>query len=253
MLPLPELQLRLGRALRGDTAEGLPLQDRGIAGTRRLQVYRNNHLSALREALRAVYPVTERLVGEAFFAAAADAYVAANPSRSGNIQDYGGSFPAFLVAYAPARGLPYLGDVASLEWWRVQTSIAAPHVPMDLQALAGVPADVLPDLHFHHQPGAHAFSSPFPILSIWEFCQEAEPQGQLDLDKGGERVLFFRRGLDTHMRRISAGEHAFQVSLCRGGTFATACQAGLNEEPGFDVQASFTAAVRDEILTDFYL
>lgn len=253
MLPLPELQQRLGQALRGATADGLPLQARGIAGTRRLQVYRNNHLSALREALRAVYPITERLVGEAFFAAAADAYVAANPSRSGNIQDYGGSLPAFLAAYAPAGGLPYLSDVASLEWRRVQTSSAAPHVPMDLQALAGVPADELPELHFHHQPGAHAFASPFPILSIWEFCQEAELQGRLDMDKGGERVLFFRRGLDTHMRRISAGEHAFLVSLCRGGAFATACQAGLDEEPGFDVQAGFAAAVRDEILTDFYL
>src|ERR1700743_1791638 len=78
--------------------------------------------------------------------------------------------------------------------------------------------------------------SPSPTLSIGDFCQEAEPQGRLDLDKGGERVLFFRRELDTHMRCISAGEHAFLVSLCRGGAFATACQAGLDEEPGFDVQ-----------------
>ena len=54
MLPLPELQQKLGQALRGGVATGLPLHDRGLSGVRRLQVYRNNHAGALREALHAV-------------------------------------------------------------------------------------------------------------------------------------------------------------------------------------------------------
>lgn len=253
MLPLPELQQRLGMALRGGTAAGLPLRDHGIAGHRRLQVYRNNHVTALREALRAVYPVTERLVGEAFFAVAADAYAAATPSHSGNIQDYGGAFSLFLENYVPAASLPYLGDVAALEWRRLQTSMAEPHGPMDLEALAKVPRDTLPELHFHQQPGAHAFDSRYPVLSIWEFCQQVEPEAQLDLDRGGERVLIFRTGLDVQMRRLSAGEHAFLVNLDCGASFAHACQAGIDVDPGFDVQACFSAAVRDAILADFYL
>jgi hypothetical protein len=253
MLPLPELQRKLGQSLRGGTESGLPLRDHGISGARRLQVYRNNHAAALREALRAVYPVTQRLVGEDFFAVAADAYSAANPSRSGNIQDYGGAFSKFLEGYAPAASLPYLGDVAALEWRRLQTSIAEQHASLDLQALAQVPEGELTELHFHHQPGAHAFTSMYPILSIWEFCQQAEPEGELDLDTGGECVLFYRADLDVRMRCISAGDRAFLVSLCRGSSFAKACEAAMAEEPGFDVQASFAAIVRDEILTDFYL
>jgi len=252
MLPLPELQQRLGQALRGGAAGHLPLRSRGLSGAQRLQVYRNNHASALREALRAVYPVTERLVGEAFFAVAADAYVAANPSHSGNIQDYGGAFPAFLAGYAPAGQLPYLGDVAALEWRRLQTAIAMPHSSMDLQALARVPEDLLPELRFHHQPAARAMESAHPVLSIWEFCQDPEPAGQLDIDLPGERVLFSRPALDVEMRRISAGEYAFLKTLCRGEIFAQACQAALDAEPAFDIQASFAAFVRDQILTDFY-
>ncbi|HEY1991338.1 MAG TPA: DNA-binding domain-containing protein [Gammaproteobacteria bacterium] len=253
MLPLPELQQQLGQALRGGTAAGLPLRDRGISGVRRLQVYRNNHAAALREALRAVYPVTQRLVGEEFFAAAADGYASVTPSHSGNIQDYGAAFPAFLSTYPPAASLAYLGDVASLEWRRLQTAVAPPHTPMDRKALAEVPADRLTELHFHPQPGAHTFASPYPILSIWEFCQQAEPEATLDLDRGGERVLFFRTGLDVQMRRICAAEHVFLLEICRGADFAGACRAGLATEPGFDVQACFAAAVQDEILTDFYL
>lgn len=253
MLPLPELQYKLGQALRGGSMAGLPLRDHGISGARCLQVYRNNHVTALREALRAVYPITERLVGEEFFASAADAYAAANPSRSGNIQDYGGAFPVFLESYGPAASLPYLGDVAALEWRRIQTAIAPPHVPMDLKALAEVPADMLTELHFHHQPAARAIDSRFPILSIWQFCQEADPQGLLDLDKGSERVLFSRRALDVEMRLLSPGEYAFLRVLCRGETFGEACHTALTVERGFDVEERFAALVREEILTDFYL
>lgn len=253
MLPLPELQQRLGQVLRGGDAAGLPLRAHGIPGARRLQVYRNNHATALREALRAVYPVTERLVGEEFFAVAADAYVAANPSHSGNIQDYGGAFAVFLEGYAPAASLPYLGDVAALEWRRIQAAIAPPHTPMDLKALAEVPADMLTELHFHHQPAARAIDSRFPILSIWQFCQQADPEGELDIGRGAERVLFSRREQDVEMRLLSAGEYAFLRVLCRGETFAAACHTALTVERGFDVEERFAVLVRDEILTSFYL
>lgn len=253
MLPLPELQQKLGQALRGGDAGGLPLHDRGISGARRLQVYRHNHLSALREALRAVYPVTERLVGEDFFAEAADAYVAANPSRSGNIQEYGGAFALFLESYAPAASLPYLGDVAALEWRRLQTAVAPPHTPMDLEALAKVQGDALTELRFHHQPAARAIDSRFPILSIWQFCRQPDPQGELDLDRGGERVLFSRRALEVEMRLLSPGEYAFLRVLCRGETFEAACRTALTVERGFDVEERFAVLVRDEILTGFYL
>lgn len=253
MLPLPELQQRMGQALRGGTAAGLPLRDHGIAGHRRLQVYRNNHVTALREALRAVYPVTERLVGEAFFAAAADAYAAANPSHSGNIQDYGGAFSLFLESYMPALSLPYLGDVAALEWRRLQAAVAPPHTPMDLEALAVVPAEMLTELHFHHQPAARALDSRFPILSIWQFCQQAEPEGELDLGRGAERVLFSRRDQDVEMRLLSAGEYAFLRVLCRGETFDAACRAAFTVERSFDVEERFATLVRDQILTSFYL
>ncbi|HEY4128847.1 MAG TPA: hypothetical protein VGN70_12425, partial [Gammaproteobacteria bacterium] len=136
---------------------------------------------------------------------------------------------------------------------RLQTSIAEQHASLDLQVLAEVPQDKLPELRFHHQPSAHTFTSAYPTLSIWELCQQAEPEGELDLGTSGERVLFYRAGLDVQMRRISVGEHVFLARLCKGRSFAEACEAALAEEPGFNVQACFAAIVRDQILTDCYL
>lgn len=253
MLPLRELQHRFARSLHEPQAVELPLRANGLSAVRRLQVYRNNSLSALQDALQCVYPVTRRLVGDEFFATSARAYIAANPSHSGNIQDYGGAFPVFLSDYPPAASLPYLGDVAALEWRRLQTAVAPPHVPMDLAALAAVPVELQPELHFHHQPAARALCSRFPILSIWEFCQQEEPEGMLQLEGPGESVLFARPALDVYMRRLTPGEYRFLKALCRGDTLEAACREALEAEPDFDVESRFAKLVEEEILTSFYL
>ena len=248
---LPELQQRFGQALVGHPA-GLPIRGHGLNGEQRLQVYRNNMLSAITEALRAVYPVTERLVGKEFFRAAADTYLKSNPSRSGNIQDYGGAFSQFLGSFEPAAGLPYLPDVAALEWRRVQTALAPPHGPMDLAALARVPPELQPELHFRHQPAARAFCSRYPVLTIWEYCQSADPVGDLDIDLAGECVLFARPALDVYMRRLTVGEYTFLHQLCSGHSFEEACVEALRAEPDFEVERRFAELVREEILTGFY-
>ena len=51
----------------------------------RLAIYRRAIFANYRNALRATYPVVERLVGAPFFAAAVDAYVRAHPSCCGDL------------------------------------------------------------------------------------------------------------------------------------------------------------------------
>lgn len=251
MLPLPDLQNRVANALNGRAGE-LPIRGNGLSAAQRLQVYRNNMQSALIAALRSVYPVAERLVGEEFFDAAAYAYLKANPSHSGNVQDYGGAFSQFLNGFGPAASLPYLGDVAALEWRRLQAALAPPHTPVDIEALAAVPKELQPELHFRHQPAARAFCSRFPVLTIWEYCQSVSPEQDLDVELPGECVLFARPALDVYMRRLTPGEYAFLHHLCRGHTFEEACLEALKAEAGFDVERRFAELVREEILTAFY-
>jgi len=253
MLSLPESQRSFGWALRDSDAPVPGIRGHGLKPAQRLQVYRNNMQSALREALRAVYPMSERLVGAEFFAAAAHDYLKDHPSHSGNIQDYGDAFPEFLREFPAAASVPYLGDVAMLEWRRLQTALAPPHTAMDAAALAAVPPELQPELHFSHQPAARAVCSRFPILSIWEFCQAQEPERELDLDRPGECVLFARPRLEVYMRRLSAGEYRFLQSLSRGTTFVEACREALQAEPTFDVQKKFAELVQEEILTGFHL
>src|SRR5262245_28084906 len=109
MLSLRDAQLRFATRLAAPGRE--PESDDA-----RFAIYRANQRANYRNALAATYPVVKRLTGATFFDAAIDAFVAAHPPVSGDLNDYGERLGGFLGRYAPAVDLPYLPDVARLEW-----------------------------------------------------------------------------------------------------------------------------------------
>src|SRR5687768_16032631 len=107
----------------------------GRAGER-LQVYRNNVFISLRQALADVYPVVQRLVGEEFFNQLARRFVREHPSRSGNLHDFGREFAGFLATLPDLTELPYLPDVAALEWALHEVFHEAEARPFDFSTLS---------------------------------------------------------------------------------------------------------------------
>jgi hypothetical protein len=79
-------------------------------------IYRNNILEGFRLALADIYRVLETLIGEECFRALAYEYVHAHPSLCGDRNTYGGELPDWLLTHPLARSVPYLPDVARLEW-----------------------------------------------------------------------------------------------------------------------------------------
>jgi hypothetical protein len=254
MSALPELQSRVIDALFGRGEAGDLVRANGLAGTRRLQVYRNNVEATLSEALAAVYPVTRRLVGEGFFGWTAHGYLQRHASTSGNVQDYGAHYADRLAALPQAAGLPYLADVARLEWaWHeVWHARAAP--PLDPGDLAALPSAQVPELGFALQPAARLLASPWPILRIWLANQpeHATPE-PIDLGDGGCRLLVIQRALDVEIEPLSAGDLALLTLLDAGATLAEALAAALDAEPAFDLQPRLARHIGAGTLTGLRL
>ena len=124
---LADLQAAFAGALL-DPAKAAPTalsSSEGRRQSRRFDVYRNNVTVSLVEALESAFPAVCRLVGAEFFKAAARVYVRQQPPRSPVMLFYGETFPEFLETFEPAAGVPYLGDVARLEWARLKAYHAA--------------------------------------------------------------------------------------------------------------------------------
>jgi hypothetical protein len=203
-----------------------------------LAVYRRNALGNHAAALRDVYPVVLRLVGAQFFDRLARDYATQTPSRSGDLHDFGGELGAFLDALPAARNLPYLADVARLEW-AVHRSFHARHVPpLDPARLAVVLPERLPDLRFELHPAARLLRSPYPVLTIWRVNQPQWSGDQaVDLGLGAEQVLIIRRALEVTLEPLSAAEYAMLEALDAGGNLGDALAAALALDAEFDLQA----------------
>jgi Putative DNA-binding domain len=217
MPALRELQIGFAAALtnREAAARFAPgVRARGLAAERRLQVYRNNLFASLTEVLAAVYPVTRRLVGEAYFGHAARGYIAAHPSRSGDVHRYGGCFAEYLGGCPGSEALVYLPDTARLEWDYHNAFHAEQHSPLDPDDLRAVAPEDYPRLRLMLQPSARLLASDYPVLRIWRVNQPdwtddptvdlAERRAPVDPAPGcGSRLHSARRG----RARLATGTH----------------------------------------------
>lgn len=210
-----------------DPASPPPEFTRGRAGRpdrKRFAVYRNNVAVGLIGALEARFPVTRRLVGDAFFRAVAGAFVFAHKPRTPALICYGGEFPDFVASFAPARDIPYLADVARVENAWVEAYHAAEARPATLDDLAAVAPERLPDLVFGFHPAARLVASDHPAASIWAAHQGCEPPRAPDSWRP-EPTLITRPEADVFVRVLPPGGFAFASTLRAGVTLGEAAAA----------------------------
>jgi len=240
MRSLHELQRAFRDAMLHGACERVAPLVAGRDAEARLDVYRANFRSNLCAALRDVYPVVERLVGERFFEAAARRYIPDHPSASGDIHDYGADFADFLRAFAPAASLPYLADVARLEWGWHQVFHAADDAPLDPALLARVAGEAQATLRFALRPARRLLASPWPVHRIWRANQAGLAEvPAVDLDEGAARLLVRRetQGYAIEIVALDAGEFAFLDALAQGMTLTGAYERAIAVERGFDLAA----------------
>lgn len=218
-----------------------------------IEAYRTSVNGKLRRSLEQIYPVCHRLVGEAFFQAMASAFLEHGVSNSPDLGDYGAAFPAFLGEFQPARSLPYLGDVAQLEWlWH--RAFNAPDQPsLNLEALAAVPPEHWDRLVFRLPAGAALIASDYPIHRIWEVNTLAAAEHDvIDLDQGGVRILVWRDGHTTRLDLPSEPEWPLLQAFARGLPFGEVCRQGV-EIPGASIAALLPLWVQRGWLREFEL
>lgn len=231
----------------GDFARALTLRDRDIppmlyapnggASRKRFGIYRNNVFSSLTRYIESRFPVVARLVGKEFFHATARLFIESNLPSSPALIEYGADFPGFLKTFEPARSLPYLSDVARLEWLIATAYHAADAVPVDASNLARLGAAALEaSLELH--PSAALLVSHHPVFSIWETNTHDVSVRPVDASSSGEALLVVRPILVVKVVSIDTPTYAFIAALSAGHALELAAELGGELDHGFDVGAA---------------
>ena len=257
---LRDLQQAIADSLIADNHAAAQLIRGGkLSAERRLDVYRHNVLANLRGALRDIFPVVNRIVGDAFFLHAADQFICTTPSRSGDLNRFGGEWPAFLGAYPHAADLPYLADVARLEWAWHECFHAADAAPLDLARLATVDPGDHGMLLFRLHPAVRLLESAFPILRIWQVNQpDFTGDPHIDWEQAGDALLVRRdgnggagAGVEVVIQSLNAGAWRFLHELLARHALEPAASAALEADAEFDLQGFLLESVQSGVMTDF--
>lgn len=249
MSSLAQIQSAFTAAL-FDPAAMPPFPLRGARDARRFAVYRNNVAAGLISALASRYPAVKRLVGNEFFGEMARAYAAAEPPRSPILLHYGESFPAFIDAFAPARPIPYLGDVARLEWARGAAYHAADVEPVGVAAFSALTPDGLGALRVKLHPSVSVIRSRFPVYGIWKVNQNRAAVAPVS-PWAPESVLVARPHNAVQVQPLAPGQGAFLATLNAGETFTRAVDAGASETRAFDTAGSLALLITGGLVARF--
>ena len=243
---LHRLQAEMAMALLGaePNAHALPLSGH-------LSIYRNNVRQSLLAALSTAFPAVMTLVGEDFFRQIAERFIEINPPRQPYVTGYGAEFGNFLDAFPACGAVPYLADIARLEWVASRVCLADPAPALTptllaLRAKAGTEC-----LCFEPQPSIRHLESPYPIDTIWDFARapdgDAEPPS---LAAGPVRLEVVNDGEGVVLRRLDEPTFRFRATLFEGADLGTAADAALGCDPRFDLGAALRRALDDGIFTD---
>lgn len=198
-MDLKTLQTEFFKAIRShnnaDSADSIESEEYGLPKQdfyKKLSIYRNTSRMALINALKETYPVCERLVGSLFFFNMAAYYVNLHPSQSYSLNDYGESFALFIQDFPPVQSLPYLSDVAHLEW-------------LISRILMG---------ECEKGETGILFTSSYPVYRIWEinqpdFKRDEGNEGSddvIDLSTGPCYLYLFQEELNLKIKSLSKQE-----------------------------------------------
>lgn len=206
MPALPEMQRQFTAAmLAGDPslAAGILAADHA----ERIVLHRRNRLAALIQALAFTHPATQKLVGDEYFAHAAEHFIVAHPPARALLSLYGGEFGNFLAGVLADETLGYVADVARLEW-------AVDQLDLEGNAIA----ITLPGVRLRLKPALALHKTEYAAESIRSavLADDVEALDRIDAGPQPGWLVLWLEADGPRTWRIGAAAAAFLAALLAG-------------------------------------
>ncbi|MFW2438656.1 MAG: putative DNA-binding domain-containing protein [Arenicellales bacterium] len=164
-----------------------------IPGQVATDIYQNNTIGCRKRTLQAIYPVIEKILGVRCFDKLAHDFVVASPSFDSDLNLYGAGFSGFLLKLANTEHafleLPYLKDLATLEWLYHKTYYSPDDLPLPASQFAGLDASI----SIERSRSLYSMSSLYPVYAIWQNHQGDDSVNEVPALTDEEFIIIFRQ------------------------------------------------------------
>lgn len=179
-------------------------------------VYRNTSMRGGAEALRAIYPTADALIGPEMFTAIAVDFCRRYPPRDPVLTRFGAGFASYLRRQEWHHEIPYLADVARLDRLWLETFCSEDRVELAQRtsAQAGPRAGAALRLH----PSTRFIWVDTPAMSIWLAHRNDGEIDALEPEWVSEGAVFVRRCGRVSGQIIDRLSHRLLVAIAAGAS-----------------------------------
>ncbi len=216
--------------------------------SRGLMAYQANGHALAERGLLAAYPVIAQLIGTESFNALARDLWHSHPPRWGDLARWGDALPGFLASSEQLADVPYLADVAKVEW-ALHHAAGAPDAEPDLSSFVRLSTEDPEGLTLWLAPGTSLVTSAWPVVSLVTAHTAGEPTlaeaGRRVRDRVGETAVVWRQGWRPCVAACPANAIGLLPALLRGAALTEA----LGQAPAdFDFSDWLTQAVHSGLV-----
>ncbi|MBI2254698.1 MAG: putative DNA-binding domain-containing protein [Proteobacteria bacterium] len=225
MLGLLELQRQMCGTVRGQGASEPPglYRPTHLPPGHPLSVYRNNHRISLAAALAVTFPTVTKLLGADAMQVVAGRFLMLHPPRQPCVAEYGNDFAGYLEGEALAGELPYLPDLARLDWALNRARTAADAMPYSAQDLAAESSDQLGDLQFVPHPSLTLLESKYALPQVYQAIHGSTLATTAREGKPCH-LMIWRQLQDARFAAVGANVFASAQAIAAGGRLIDACK-----------------------------
>ncbi|MYN30721.1 MNIO family bufferin maturase [Duganella levis] len=214
----------------------------------RFALYRGNQSATWHKTLAAAYPVALALVGDEFFGGLARAYGRAQPADNPDLNHFGARFATFLRDFPHAAQLPYLPDLAALEWALHRAHYAPQADGLSAAQLAAIAPDQIEETTFRLNPAVQLLASEWAVVPLWLAHQPGSGVAFPEEMAVPSQALAARPQWQPVLLPLDAAAHAALQVLEQGGTFGAALDAAFELDEAFDVAAALQQWLAQAVL-----
>ncbi|MGE0683076.1 MAG: DUF2063 domain-containing protein [Candidatus Binatia bacterium] len=234
MLSLHELQSRFFASLARTPGGGQAYFDpvlvncvRGqgqLGAEERINVYAEMYFARLVDVLKNDFPRVAALLGCERFHEIASQYLARYPSTHPSLRYLGHRFPDFLKDCAETTDLPFLGELATLEWARVEVFDALDTEPLRVEHLQHLAPEGWPALKFQVIPAFRVLHSEWPEHAIWHAAEAEDALSVLEHVQPEKTTLrIWRANFFVYHAKMDVVEQTALNCLLADQPFASVC------------------------------
>jgi hypothetical protein len=217
-----------------------------------LEVYHNNNVISLKEALSLVYPKLKKLVGNNFFNSLCNDYLKQYPLSKGYLIDYGKYMPKLISDDKRCNDYKFLIDIAKIEWGIDTIYHSAFNSGLDKNTLSLLDSN-LDNIYIKIVDDIEVVFSKFAIFDIWDIKND-ENLENIDINKE-QNVLITRKFSNINIKQIDTYQAKLLTKLKQNNNLLDSveyAEESLSNKDKFDIKETFRMFVDNKLIEKIY-